>query len=178
MRHLCLASFVGLILFSAACHHGGQNATQSVAANSEAATNPCRATVKRMDVSAWREVATTQFTFCVPADWLVREDGAVHGSSEIEWGRGSPPNKVIGTSIVQIPAGGGATGRGLSDRDMQRFSEDIGGYHAQLWKNRFGSRYYTGARWESPAVWLTGEATIPRAAEIQLAIFRTVRFDQ
>ena len=177
MRHLRLVSVVGLVSLSAACHHGGQSSTQSVAANSEAASNACRATVQRMDVSTWREVVTTQFTFCVPADWLVRDHGAEHGSSEIEWGDGSPPNKVLGQSTVAVPDVGRAGPR-LMDRDMKHFSEDVGGYHAELWQNRFGSRYYTGARWESPAVWLTGEATIPRAAEIQLAIYRTVRFDR
>jgi hypothetical protein len=65
---------------------------------------------------------------------------------------------------------------GPPDSDLRRFAEAIGGLEAQVWRNRFGTAYYTGARWDSPRVWVTGEAGAADVADLQVTIFRTVRF--
>jgi hypothetical protein len=175
VRHFRLALVISLMISSEACHRGAQSSTPSLLANGIAPINACRIAVEGSDVSTWREVLTSDFTLCVPPDWVVNEGDARRGSSEIEWGRGALPDKVIGLSPVFLSPGGAPAPR-LPDGDLRRFSEDIGGYRAQLFRNRFGTKYYTGISWEAPAVWLTGEATSLRSADVQIAIYRTVRF--
>lgn len=64
----------------------------------------------------------------------------------------------------------------VPDSDVRRFTEEIDGRTAQLWLNRVGRNYHTGAEWTGERVWIVGDATDPAAADVQIAIFRTVRF--
>lgn len=64
----------------------------------------------------------------------------------------------------------------IPDSDVRRFSEEIDGHVADMWRNRFGRKYYTGAQWSSPQVWLVGDAEDPATADLQVTVFRTVRF--
>jgi hypothetical protein len=50
-----------------------------------------------------------------------------------------------------------------------------GGRRADVWRNRFGATFYTGAQWATPHAWITGEATSREAAEAELASIRTAR---
>ena len=60
--------------------------------------------------------------------------------------------------------------------ESHQFSEVIGGQSADLFRNRSGQRYYTGAEWDAIKVWLDGEASDVSVADLQLAMYRTVIF--
>jgi len=60
--------------------------------------------------------------------------------------------------------------------ENRRFGEVIGGHSADIWENRIDASYSTGARWNKPKVWLDGVARSLIAADVELTIFRTVRF--
>ena len=64
------------------------------------------------------------------------------------------------------------------DNEVRRFTEAIGGLQADVWRNRFGRNYYTGAEWASAAVWLVGEARDSRTADLEVVMYRTVRFER
>ena len=135
----------------------------------------CQAAVSGADLSGWREVITPDFTFCVPVDWGVESGRARQGASTLEWGRGEPPRRVLGETTVTVPASGRRT-RAFPNSDVRRFSEVIDGARAQMWRHRYREQFYTGARWTKPELWITGETPSPTAADLQLTIYRTVRF--
>ena len=60
--------------------------------------------------------------------------------------------------------------------DVHQFNEVIGGKPATLYRNRFDSKYFVGATWATPAVWVSAETPDPDAADLVLQIARTVRF--
>jgi hypothetical protein len=66
----------------------------------------------------------------------------------------------------------------VPDNELRRFPAVIDGLQAHVWRNRFGSEYYTGVQWDSAAVWLVGEARDARAADVELVMYRTVRFER
>ena len=171
-RQLLALPLVSLVMFTGACH-GGQSPSEAAASDIAAVSSPCRAAVEGTDVSTWREVAAADFTFCVPAEWRVGEHDARHGSATLKWGAGVPPRETLGQSTG--PVAGPAVSR--SSLDLRHFSEEIGGRLAQLFRNRYGDdKYYSGASWDSPAVWLNGASRTARETDLQLAIYRTVRF--
>jgi hypothetical protein len=102
------------------------------------------------------------------------------GTAEITWGRGTrAPQQVVRVTEIEV-ARVGVTPTPRSgpplNSDAQRFTEDIGGQRATVWRNRYAQDYRTGAEWESMRVWIVGEASDPGSADVQLTIFRTVRF--
>ena len=145
-----------------------------------AASAPCGATVQGVDVSAWREVAANGFRFCAPTDWRVSGQTWRHGGGSLTWGVGAHPRReAVATEVVAVRAsdlGGAQPGMPIPDSDVRRFSEEIDGHLADVWRNRFGNKYYTGAQWSSPSVWLVGDADDPATADLEVAVFRTVRF--
>jgi hypothetical protein len=60
--------------------------------------------------------------------------------------------------------------------EIKRFTEEIGGQTADMWRNRFDQDYYTGATWTNVNVYLVGETKDVSTADLELRIFRTVRF--
>ncbi len=122
-------------------------------------------------------VAADGFTFCVPPGWHGSGRTWRRGEGSVTWGTGAPPRTAVRTEVRTVPASEiETTPAGVPDSDLRRFTEVIGGQDAQVWRNRFGGAYYTGVRWDGPRVWLTGEAGGPETADLQLKIFRTVRF--
>jgi hypothetical protein len=172
---------VGLAIAATACRSAGSApAATAVPPDAAPALVPCGVTMQGVDVTAWREVAADGFRFCVPPDWRVSERTWRHGGARLTWGLGSPPPRTeVATEVVAVPAsqlGAVRPGTPIPDSDVRRFSEEIGGHVADLWRNRFGRKYYTGAQWSSPRVWLVGDAEDPATADLQVAVFRTVRF--
>ena len=154
-------------------------ATPSPSATAAAPTaEACTASVPAVDLSAWRLVTAQGFTFCVPPEWRGSGRTWHRGNATISWGLGEPARREVRTELRTVPASqaGSPPAGAPPDSDIRRFAEAIGGRDAQLWRNRFGRAYYTGARWDSPRVWLTGEANGPDAADLEVTIFRTVRF--
>jgi hypothetical protein len=172
---------VALGIAATACRSApSASADTAVLPASAPAPVPCGATVQDVNVTAWREVAAEGFRFCVPPDWRVSDRTWRHGGARLTWGLGAPPSRQrVATAVVAVPAselGAAGPGSPIPDSDVRRFSEDIGGHLADLWRNRFGRSYYTGAEWSSPRVWLVGDAQDPATADLQITVFRTVRF--
>lgn len=170
---------VGLAIAAMACR-SAQSVPAATAVSPASPPAPCGVTVQGVDVTTWREVAADGFRFCVPPDWPVSGQTWRHGGASLTWGVGELPRREArATEIVAVPASGlGAAQGGLPipDSDMRRFSEEIGGHLADLWRNRFGEKYYTGAQWSSPRVWIEGGAQDPTTADLQVTVVRTVRF--
>ena len=174
MRTRFIASAISVLL-TVACHPSARGTADGVEA-SAAASEPCAVSLDGVDVSHWQTVAATGFTFCAPPDWTRRGTTIRRGASVVRWGRGAPPPKVR-ESVIRVPAGsvpGGAGG--LPDSEVRRFTEVIGGLPADVWRNRFGRDYYTGAEWTTTRIWLEGDARDGQAADLEVAIYRTVRF--
>jgi hypothetical protein len=146
-----------------------------------AAPLPCPAEVAGAEAGEWRLVRAEGFTFCVPRGW--RPAGAPAsadfdaaswrgGGGTVTWGTGAyaPGNR----GPVTVEARGGRSG---APGEVRRFAESIGGAPAEMWHDRIGERHFTGAQWARPRpVHLHGEAGDARAAALQLAVYRTVRF--
>jgi hypothetical protein len=136
----------------------------------------CTASIVAVDVSAWRQVTADGFTFCVPAEWRGSGRTWRWSGARVTWGTGEPPRKRVVRTVVSAvpPTQLGGANAGPSGSDL--WPEAIGGRDAQIRRNRSGSTYYTEARWESPRVWLTGETGKADVADLEVQIFRTVRF--
>lgn len=171
-------SAVALIAAVMGCGGAGHAPVAESVSPATGADVTCTATAKGIDVSAWRQVEGGGFTFCVPRDWRGSGHQWRHGASSITWGVGARTPK-IGTAEVKVTPAQleeiVATGR-PPDSDGWHTTEDIGGREAEIWRNRMGRDYATGAEWSSPDVWFTGTAKTAAAADLQLAIFRTVTF--
>jgi hypothetical protein len=63
-----------------------------------------------------------------------------------------------------------------ADVDSRRFTENIAGHDADVWRTRSRDGYFTGAQWRTPRVWLSGREQTADAADVELTIIRTVRF--
>lgn len=178
MRTYLLFASLLLVPLSAAA----QESPQPSAAE---AMRPCTAVVPGADLAGWKEVRATGFTFCVPANWRASgraRDGVDAptwrgGGGEVTWGTGVYRGVAVRTRVVTRRVAGGEP---LQDPGSQvnRFSEVIGGRMAELHDNRFDGEHFTGATWNSPALFLRGKSRDAGSARIQLQVFRTVRFAQ
>lgn len=177
------------LLLLAACASGGrQGATDAPVA--ETAAEPCNVAVEATRGAPWRLVRGEGFTFCVPATWRARArptsagvDARIWwgGQGSVTWGTGTyRPQRRTVTVATAVPASA-AGGTGMPPAPLagesRRSAETIGGYVADVWSNRFEGTHYTGAVWTMPArVHITGEAKSSVEADLQLAVYRTVRF--
>lgn len=185
------ASWLLLSVLLVPCGAAAQEAPQ---AGTPAAERPCAVTLPGADLSGWKEVRATGFTFCVPATW--RPSGRARngvdphtwraGSGSVTWGTGTYRGKVVSTTVTTVVITGRAAG-GLPplpppsgpQGQVRNFAEPIGGATADLWDNEFEGVNYTGAKWSSPqAVHISGESRDTRTAAVQLQVYRTVRFTQ
>ncbi|HEX6964269.1 MAG TPA: hypothetical protein VF166_00635 [Gemmatimonadaceae bacterium] len=126
------------------------------------------------------------FTFCVPSNWSGSGRRQQHGEASITWGTGQPPARTA-TRVVQMHGGdllpSAPTGsvvhsssESIGGGDVHSFSESIGGAAASLYENDLVQGFITGATWRSKSIYLQGEARDRGTAEIELTIYRTVRF--
>jgi hypothetical protein len=134
------------------------------------------------DLTGWKEVQATGFTFCVPANWRPAgraRDGVDArtwrgGGGEVKWGTGEYRSSKVVTRVVTVRAGNPLP----EPPGVKRFSEVIGGKLADLHDNEFEGDFYTGAKWTNPAVYVVGESRDAPTARLHLQVFRTVRFAQ
>lgn len=160
----------------------GAAAQESAPANPGQEVRPCTAVVPGADLTGWREVRATGFTFCVPASW--RPAGRARngvdartwrgGGGEVKWGTGSHRSVVTVTTVVSGPV----SAMPQPAVQVNRLSEVIGGRVADLWDNEFDGNFHTGAAWNAPAMYVAGESRDRATARLQLQVFRTVRFTQ
>jgi len=152
-----IAALAALVAIGGCGHKGSSPSPAPVA------EVPCTAHVASQDLSQWKAVAADSFTFCVPREWRVQDGSAAGLDATLTWGTGAP----IAQKFTVLD---------MSNTEFHRFSEDIGGHSAVLWENRIITVYLTGARWTRPQVWIEGETRSLIAADVELTIFRTVRF--
>lgn len=163
----------------------GAAAQESPPPSTAEQVRPCTAVVPGADLTGWREVRATGFTFCVPASW--RPSGRARngvdartwrgGGGEVKWGTGTDRSVKTVTTVSTVVSGPvssipQATGQ------VNRPSEVIDGRRADLWENQFEGKFYTGAEWNAPAVYLAGESRDGATARLQLQVVRTVRFSR
>ena len=176
--HNLLVAGVAALALGAACQRTGTGGAAPAPAAAIAAGEPCAVPPDEADSASWRTVTATGFTFCAPPGWTRRGDAIRRGVSAVRWGRGEHPRTEV-EAVVRVPAGSMPTGSGGPlDNEVRRFTEAIGGLQADVWRNRFGRNYYTGAEWTSAAVWLVGEARDSRTADLEVVMYRTVRFER
>ena len=138
----------------------------------------CLTDAPHVDVSEWRRVRVPLFEFCLPREWTGRAPVWRHGTASIRWGQGKHPAELEGRrdrapSLMgrpDVPREGASRGE-----EVHHSGEMIGGRWAELWRNRIGGTWYTGVEWPSERVWLAGQATDARTADLQLDVYRTGR---
>ena len=151
---------------------------------------PSAATCTTPDAPAstpWRLVTTPLFTYCVPAAWQSsdgrtwRLGGAVLGwctSATLTQCPDVTHEVTMEVNVVtpgQLPGPPQATqfGTGCSG---QRSADSVGGVWAQLGDWRCQGHHVTEARWVSFALMFVGETDDAATAQLELQIYRTVRF--
>jgi hypothetical protein len=158
---------VGACLLAAcAAHHG------STSAPATAAAVPCPVLVPSADSLEWKLVQASGFTFCVPPGWRLSGARGWHAEGAgIEWRIGSWPQS---TTIDPRWFPAGIHGPGHFDRHLV---ELIGGESAELWDIRIQDSDYTAAQWAQKRVFFKGKANGLQSADLELMIYRTVRFN-
>ncbi len=124
----------------------------------------------------WQLVKATGFTFCVPSDW--RPSGehlwlAVHDS--IIWGTGQAPPQMVPGIVLDAPVAQSHV-LGVPVCRSQAYVGTIDRNHVGMSDTECPDTHYTYAQFSAPAVFLLGRAKTARAASLELAIYRTVRF--
>ena len=161
------------IIGGAACRGGGQPAPAELATP----VVPCAAQVPDADLSGWREVRASGFTFCVPGNWTGRGQRWQLRGSRIDW---TTAERVVRaepvTAAGRIPAAIIEAGGGLPSPDRFTTTESIGGRLANLVRDKVSGKFQTSAEWLEPRINFDGEAGDLPSAELQLTIYRTVRF--
>ena len=154
------------------CGHGGATRTPAPVADA-----PCKAYVASRDLAGWKAVAADGFTFCVPPDWRVGRNSGIGNNASLSWGTGEQPHSVVREEVRTVkPSEFEAMVLANSQTDSRRFTENIGGRDANVWRSRSRDEYHTGAQWKTPRVWLVGKEQTADAADVDLTIIRTVRF--
>jgi len=144
--------------------------------------SPCIAVVSGANFSSWQTVAGDGFTFCVPGNWHGRGHNWRSTVSTLEWGTGKARGqtvKVLETRVVsksELAVGRRGSPEPPAGTDIQRFTDQIDGRTVTLWRNRINGKFYVGGQWDTPQVWLLGEADDQTSADTQMMILRTVRF--
>ena len=148
--------------------------TPSQGSAQAAQTVPCTVPVASSE-EPWQQISAQGFTFCIPSSWRAARNTARGDGGRLRWGTGDHPRTEVATVTMTVPAGSTPQIPTLPGR-RNRFSETIGGYVAEIWDNEYEGKFYTGAQWQTPRIYLQGESTNPTGRERQLEIYRTVRF--
>ena len=159
---------VGVALLAACGARHGATSTPALATSPV----PCAVPVPSADSLEWKLVQGSGFTFCVPPRW--RPSGARGWQREgagIEWALGGWPQS---TTLSPRMFSAGIKG---ADPFPRHFVELIGGESAELWDTRIQDADYTEAHWQEKRLYFKGKASGLQSADIELMIYRTVRFN-
>ena len=139
-----------------------------------AADVPCTVPVPE-NTGAWKQVTTTNATFCVPAAWRLRGTRASYSGGSIQWQNSS--SQVMTRQSTGPQSIGGSSSGNSSPVRTERLPETIGGRQAEVWRQMGVGRLQTGVSFaQAPQFSMTGEAAGDEHVVLQLAVFRTVRF--
>lgn len=181
---------LGLVLASA-CSSGGNappstspsTADAASVQSSDQAWEPCPVPVPP-NTGDWKLVEITNVTFCVPSGWQVSATQARANGNRLNWGAtqqrvqvvvsGMPPGQMSGTSIAN--AGGSSAGTTMGRRITENAM--IGGQMGTMWYEEGTGRVGTGISFSRPTFAMVGEASGKDNVQLQLAIYRTIRFTQ
>ena len=146
----------------------------------------CRAEIEGANLSDWREVNADGFAFCVPATWRVSGRFAQRGTARVEWNVGVPAQVGAETKLGtgEVYPGIGTVGVDPANpTESFRVTETIDGRRAELFREALGGHspqmplYITGAQWLGPTVHFRGRAVDLAESELELTIYRSVRFE-
>lgn len=177
MQRLLLAIVVGSL--ATACASSGH-------ARIEASALP--ACMNRPDLTGWHQVSGDGMTFCVPEGWSstgMRTWKGDSGKIRWAWGArsGSMETRVVSEVVAvrggAVPAPSPAPPAPMPAAPVPHVydsRETVGGVQVDLWIERRGDTFATGARWDTgKRMHMTGEALTRSAASMQLDIYRSVR---
>jgi hypothetical protein len=153
--------------------------TPNLAVAQAAETVPCSVPAASAPQEQWQQITARGFTFCIPSSWRAGARNTFRGDGGwVRWGTGEV-RRETGTTVVTVPANAIPSTLPTPPGRFNRFPETIGGFVAELWDSEVDGKFYTGAQWERPErIHLTGESTDARVRNIQLEIYRTVRFTE
>jgi hypothetical protein len=180
---------VGILIIASACAGGAPPATSPTSAGaavqaSDQAWEPCSVPVPE-NTGQWKQVEIPNATFCVPVTWEVSLTQARATGNRLTWGAQAQRQQV---TVTRVQGGMSATsiansGASSSGTTMaRRITENamIGGQMANVWFEEGTGRVATGIAFTDvrPYFAMTGEASGKANVELQLAIYRTIRFAQ
>ena len=177
-RRSALLPVLGVLV---ACGAQGPTPAPAPARTEVTAGVPCAASIPEQDLTTWRTVSAEGFTFCMPPEWTADGHVWTRGAGKLTWGTGERPNGAVRTETRRVTAAELSrmqvnADESSADREVQRSSPLIDGRIADVYRNRFGTKYRTGAQWSDPRVWITGEASSAEAADVEIVIIKSVRF--
>ena len=179
MKRLVLPLAIAALAVGAAAAPDARAASAGPAAiaDSTACTRPVPP-----NTGEWKMVEVTNVTFCVPADWRVSANQARARGNTIRWGNAAVarqqvtvsggPGGMSRTSIAN--SGGSSAGTTMARRITE--NEVIGGQMANIWYEEGTGRVATGVSFTERPFAITGEASGRANVDLQLAVYRTVRF--
>jgi hypothetical protein len=146
------------------------------------AATACRVEGVGSGTSPWRQVRGAGFTYCVPPDWQPegKPTATVDPTSwsglggRITWGFGPAP-VIEGSVVVAMPVN---EVNSLQPPCPQpwRADEAIGGRSARLSDFECLGTHNTTALFYQPTMYFQGTARNAATAQVELAVFRSVRF--
>ena len=138
------------------------------------AADPCPVTLDDVDVTEWQLVNAKGFSFCVPAAWKVSGSRARFSGGTVEWkaGRLRKPDMAFRVGERMTPEQEWAVIPGTT------FPGTVDGRSVEFTRKVNRGNVQTIAVWSDPAVYFLGEANSEELAAVQLAVYRTVRFER
>ena len=184
MKRFALALVVSVSI--AGCSGAPAATTPSTAGTaavqtSDQAWEPCPVSVPP-NTGDWKLVEITNITFCVPSAWQVSATQARATGNRLTWGTsqqrgqvrvvGVPAGQMSGSSIAN--AGASSAGTTMARRITENVM--VGGQMGAMWYEEGTGRVATGISFTRPTFSMAGEASGKANVELQLAIYRTIRF--
>jgi hypothetical protein len=138
---------------------------------------PCTAELPEVNLTGWKEVQADGFTFCLPRDWKADSQEWMRGRSRLWWDYG--PLAAPRPRPVPVDMQSGMAARRVlrpSDTPPLDTTETIGGRPARLTRAANPIDFATTAVWQTPQIHFRGYAQDLETANLELDVYRTVRF--
>lgn len=146
--------------------------SSAVAETPHTMLKPCPVVLEGVDMTDWQFVEAKGFTFCVPPTWNVSGSRARFAGGSVQWKNGRPPRPDAAFRVGDRVSPDAM----VSAAPRTTFEEIVGGEQAEFWRQSLRGSFKTGATWNSPGMYFTGDANSEELAGVQFAVYRTVRF--